>query len=182
MSLLNVSENRNCFTDEKMIESLKRLEDFEIYHCLLKGSLSSSIKAASCLEYAPQNFLTWAKVCDGGLLFDTVLLSSKNHDADLDLDFDSFEDCNSQAFRDDTNLENRFSVFAIRSYGDPLCFDKVAKDGKVYLWNREDKCVDAVWDSFEDWLADEIDSAIQLIAEDALEPLEIKLDGDSDDA
>lgn len=181
MSLFSVKESYEYFTNDKMIESLKRLEVFDIYHCLLKGSLSSSIKAVSYLKYAPQGYLIWEKCCDGGLLFDTVLLSTKSHDKELDLDFDSFEDCNSQTFRDDANLDERFSVFAIRSYGDPLCFDKVAKDGRVYLWNREDKCVEVIWDTFEDWLADEIDSAIRLIADGALEPLEIKLNGGGND-
>lgn len=180
MGLFSIEESRHNFVDETMIENLKRLHDFDIYHCLLQGSLSASIKAQSYLEYAPQSFLSWVKNCDGGLLFDTVLLSTKSHDKELDLDFDTYEDYNSSSYHDDANLDNRYCVFAIRSYGDPLCFDKVTKDGKVYLWNREEKCIDAVWDSFEDWLTDEIDSAIQLIAEDALEPLEIKLGGDDD--
>lgn len=38
-----------------------------------------------------------------------------------------------------------------------------------------------IWDSFADWLTEEIDDAIRLIAEDALTPLEIKLGGDCDE-
>ena len=67
-------------------------------------------------------------------------------------------------------------IFALRSYGDPLCFDVDEPDGRVYLWNVENEVFDEYWESFEDWMSDEICDAVNLIADDVLEPLGVKLD------
>lgn len=74
------------------------------------------------------------------------------------------------------SLPQGYSVFAIRSYGDPICFNYAANDGKVYLWNRETAVFEDIWATFEDWLSDEIDAAVQLIAGGYLKPLGIKLE------
>ena len=181
MGLLSIDLEDEKIANEPMRENLRRLKDFDIYHCLLKGSLSTALKTQEELGYAPQAYLDWAKRCNGGLLFDTILLSTRAYDQELDLDFDTFNDLNSRDARETIGLPTDLSVFAVKSYGDPVCFNSKLKDGKVYQWNRETKEVDTIWDTFEDWLTDEIDCGIQLIADEVLEPLEIKLGGGSDD-
>ena len=181
MSFANLEKLSAKFDSELMAGNLRRLLDFDVYHCLLAGSLSTSIKLQNKYRCFPADYLGWLTVCDGGLLFDTVMLSSVGHDAALDLDFDTYEDLNSAESMEAFGLPEGYVVFAMRSYGDPICFHAESKDGKVYLWDVEKQEFSDIWDSFEDWLTEEIDDAIELIAEDALEPLEIKLDGDGDE-
>lgn len=175
MGILDNSLLAGSFASEVMKENAQRLEIFDIYHCLRRASFSSAIKAQEQLGTIPKSFLEWMKICDGGLLFDTVMLSSKAHDNELDLDFATFEDYNTTEAREEMLLPDGYSVFAVKSYGDPICFNTLKNDGKVYLWNVENAEFDEIWDSFEDWLTDEIDVAILLIGDDVLEPLEIKL-------
>lgn len=164
------------FTSDGMKEVIRRLEMFKIYHCLRESSLLDVLRAQECLGPIPTPFINWLKICNGGLLFDTVLLSSTGYDAELDLDFDTFADYNSPAAKEELSLPEGYSVFAVRSYGDPLCFNVRENDGKVYLWNVEQGNFEYVWDDFEAWLTDEVDEAIQLIADYALDPLAIKLE------
>ena len=163
-----------------MLENFKRLQDFDIYHCLLAGTLASTLKIQSQMLKFPQAFLKWIKICDGGLLFDTTMLSSKSYDKDLDLPFSSIEEHNTVDAIREYGLPDGYFVFAVRSYGDPICFKKRGEDERVYLWNREEEAFEEVWDTFEDWLTEEIDTGIQLIAEDVLDPLDIKLIGEDD--
>ena len=181
MSFMNLERAAAKYQVEPMKGNIERLVDFDLFHCLLAGSLNTSIKLKNIFQYLPAEFIDWAKVCDGGLLFDTVLLSTKGYDKSLDLEFDTFDDMNSDEAKADFDLPEGYIVFAMRSYGDPICFNGNEKDGKVYLWDVENKEFTDIWDSFTDWLTEEIDDAVRLIAEDALEPLNIKLDGDSDE-
>ena len=181
MSFMNLEKATAKYETEPMVGNISRLVDFDIYHCLLAGSFSTSINIQEKYPNLPVEYLDWIKVCDGGLLFDTVMLSTKGHDDKLDLDFDTFDDLNSDEAKADFDLPDGYVVFAMRSYGDPICFNCNEKDGKVYLWDVENKEFSDIWDSFADWITEEIDDAVQLIAEDALEPLNIKLDGDDDE-
>lgn len=181
MSFVNLEKLTAKFNSELMKGNIERLTDFDAYHCLLAGSLGTSIKLQERYQCFPPEYLDWLKVCDGGLLFDTVILSTIAHDANLNLDFDTYEDLNSPEAVEGFDLPEGFVVFAMRSYGDPICFNARNKDGKVYLWDVENKEFSDIWDSFEDWLTEEIDDAVRLIAEDALEPLNIKLGGEDDE-
>lgn len=175
MGILDHQSLLRSFASDVMKENVERLEIFNIYHCLRKSSFSSAIKAQEKLGKIPTSFLEWMKYCDGGLLFDTVMLSSKGYDKELDLDFETFDEYNTKDAKVAMTLPDGYSVFAIRSYGDPICFNSETNDGKVYLWNIEKSIFEEIWDSFEDWLTDEIDCAIQLIGEEVLDPLDIKL-------
>lgn len=175
MGILDNQLLLRSFKSDVMKENVERLEIFNIYHCLRKSSFSSAIKAQEKLGKIPTSFLEWMKYCDGGLLFDTIMLSTKGYDEELDLDFETFDEYNTNDVKCEMALPEGYSVFAIRSYGDPICFNYETNDGKVYLWNIEKSIFEEIWDSFEDWLTDEIDSAIQLIGEEVLEPLDIKL-------
>ena len=181
MSFINLEKAAAKYTDEPMKGNIERLIDFDVFHCLLAGGMSAAVKLQTKYPFLPVEYLDWLRICDGGLLFDTVILSSKSHDEKLDLDFDTYEDMNSDQAKSDYDLPDGFMVFAMRSYGDPICFNVKEKDGKVYLWNIEEKEFTDIWDSFADWMTEEIDDAVNLIAEDALEPLDIKLDGESDE-
>ena len=175
MGILDHQLLLRSFTSDVMKENIERLKFFDIYHCLRKASFSAAIKAQEKLRKIPVSFLEWMKYCDGGLLFDTVMLSSRGYDEELDLDFDTFDDYNAKDIKEEMALPEGYSVFAIRSYGDPICFNFENNDGKVYLWNIERSIFEEVWDSFDIWLSSEINSAIELVEEDVLDPLAIKL-------
>ena len=181
MSFMNIKKAAAAYETEPMKGNIERLSDFDAYHCLLAGRLSTSINLKDKYPCLPPEYLNWLKVCDGGLLFDTVILSSKAHDDILDLDFDTYDDMNSDEAYSEFNLPEGYFVFAMRSYGDPICFNAKEKDGKVYLWDVEEGEFTDIWDSFADWMTEEIDDAVKLIGEDALEPLEIKLEGEEDE-
>lgn len=181
MSFMNIEKAASVYKDEPMKGNMERLRDFDLYHCLLAGRLGTSLKLQEKYPCFPVAYLEWIKICDGGLLFDTVLLSSKGHDDSLDLDFDTYDDLNTDDVHAELGLPEGYIVFALRSYGDPICFNANEKDGKVYLWDVENGEFSDIWDSFADWMTEEIDDAIRLIAEDALSPLEIKLGGDVDE-
>ena len=181
MSFINIEKAASTYSTEPMKGNVERLETFDKYHCLLAGSLAASIKLQEVYGNLPIEFLNWIKVCDGGLLFDTVLLSTKGHDDKLDLDFDTYDDMNSSEAYSEFGLPEGYVIFGIRSYGDPICFNVRESDGKVYLWDVEKEEFTDIWNSFSDWLTEEIDDAIKLIAEDALDPLGIKLGGGTDE-
>lgn len=177
MCFMDLEKAKIKFNSEMMKENIKRLIEFDEFHCLLKGSMSRAMKAQECLGYIPKQYSDWLKLCDGGLLFDTILLSSKGHCDDLDLDFDSYEDYNNDASKSEFNLPEEYSIIAVRSYGEPICLKNEKGNNRVYLWDSERQEFVSIWDSFEDWMAEEIDTAIELIAEDAMDPLPIKLGG-----
>ncbi len=175
MSFLNVDALLSDFSDDLMVGNLERLKTFDAYHCLRKATISSTLKAQNYIVNMSPALAKWVRYCDGGLLFDTVLLSSKEHDSELDLDFDTFDDYNSAETKAEMGLPEEYVVIGVRSYGDPICVSTEKGDEKVYIWSLDNQAFDGYWDTFEDWMTDEIDTAIQLIAEDSLEPLEIKL-------
>ena len=181
MSFCNLGKAKKKYTEEPMKGNVERLIDFDAYHCLLSGGMGAAVKVQEKLTCVPAAFLDWLKICDGGLLFDTVLLSTKEHDAELDLDFDTYDELNSGKALSEFGLPEGYAIFAMRSYGDPICFNVSARDGKVYLWDVENQEFSDIWDSFEDWLTEEIDDAVSLIAEGVLESLGVKNGGDTDE-
>ena len=91
-----------------------------------------------------------------------------------------FNRFNNDRARDELGLPDGYVVFALRSYGDVLCFHEEEGDGKVYLWDIEEGAFTEIWDSFTDWITEEIDDGVRLIADGVLEPLSIKAE-DTDD-
>lgn len=181
MSLVNLEKLKGKYLSGYMRDNVENLIEFEPYHCLFSGGMSASLKVQNTYGISSKQFLEWVLICDGGHLFDTVILTTRGHDSTVDLDLDTYEEYNSPEAKESYALPEGFVVFAIRSYGDPICFNVKENDGKVYLWNLEKADFDDIWDSFEDWLTEEIDDAIRLIAEDALDPMGVKIGGEDDE-
>ena len=181
MGFMDLKLAAETYTKEPMKTNIKCLLDFDEFHCLLAGN--EKIAAHIRKEYAglPAEYMEWLSLCDGGILFDTVMLSSKQHDDDLDLDFDTYDELNSQESKSAYDLPEGYVIFAILSYGDPVCFSEDEKDEKIYLWDAENKEFSDIWNSFADWFTEEIDDAVQLIAEEVLDPMGIKLNVDDDE-
>ena len=181
MGFVNLEKMSGRYVEEPMKTNVEKLIDYDLFHCLLSGSMSTAIKVKETLGSLPQQFIDWLKVCDGGLLFDTVLLSTKEHDEELDLDFDTYEELNSEEAKSQFGLPEGYAVIGMRSYGDPICVNTSANDEKIYLWDVEAGDFSDIWCTFEDFLIEEIDEAEGLIAEDVLQPLGIKVGGGEDE-
>lgn len=181
MGFLNINKLYNKYNEEPMLGNVKRLDNFDDYQCLLSGSVSSSIKVKELFGRLPDEYLEWCKVCDGGLLFDTTLLSTKTHDSKLNLDFDSLFDINTDEFYEERGIPKEYGIIAIRSYGDLICISKESDDQRIFLWGIDEASFTEAWDSFTDWITEEIDDGVSLIAEGVLEPLAIKIGGDDNE-
>jgi len=157
-----------------MSENIQALKEFDMFHCLLAGSPERAAAVNSRVPDLPKDFLQWLEVCDGGMLFDTTMLTTKSRDNELGIDFYTYGDFSNAELRQELNLPKEWFVFAIAVHSDIFFFDTTKKDGKVYQWDVEDEVLYMEWTTFEDWLNDEIHEAIEQIADDNLLPLAIK--------
>jgi hypothetical protein len=160
--------------NEVMIDNISRLEMFDIFHCLLASNENVGNEIANEYNIKNEELRKWLKYCDGGLLFDTVVLSKQAYDEENDMEFDSYEDYNKD--KEKYDLDEKYFIIGFRSYGDIICINMAEDNSKIYLLNIETGEFDQTWDSFTDWLAEEIDEGIQLIADDILDPIEAKLE------
>lgn len=160
----------------RMNDNVRRLKDYDIFHCLLAGNTERAAAVKKRVSDLPEDFLKWLDICDGGMLFDTAMLSTKSHDTELDLDFDTYGNYYNAELRKEKDIRDDWFVFAVAVHSDVFFFDMGKKDGKVYQWDIEERKVYAIWSSFEDWLTDQINEAVDLIADEKLETLDIKLE------
>lgn len=159
--------------NERMIENIERLQEFDLFHYLLSSSEKLKNEISNEYNIKMDELKKWLKYCDGGLLFDTVLLSKQAYDKENNLEFDNYDDYNKN--KKDYGLDDKFCIIGLRSYGDLICINTEENDDKVYLLNLETGEFDDIWCSFTDWMIEEIDEAINLIAEDVLDPIPVKL-------
>lgn len=184
MAILSLEYLRRLAAEYELLAcALKRLEDTQMYHLLRSSSISNGSKISNMLSgMSPENkrqYVKWMSVCDGGLLYETTLLSLNAYDPQLDMDFDDLESNNTlQAYRELSLPEKGYFVIGMRSYGDPICLGM--NDGKVYLYNLEEDDFTEIWDTFFDFLADETDEYMELLADGELDPIPLKLQGDDD--
>lgn len=173
MNKLNYVEMKNVFSNnERMLENINRLEKFENFHLLIEGSDSVSSDVCNKYKINSEEYKDWLTVCDGGYLFDTLLLPSKEYSIN-DVEFlDTISVINENSEENGYNIPSEYLIIGIKSYGDLICVS--SKDNKVYLWSLEEQDFNVIWDSFTDFMIDEIDTAIELIKEDSLEPFPCK--------
>ena len=74
------------------------------------------------------------------------------------------------------NLSNDWFVFAVAVHSDLFFFDMGKKDGKVYQWDVEEETIYAFWHTYEDWLSDQVHKAADIIADEQIMPLAVKMD------
>ena len=164
------------YTEGDMSENVRKLKAFDIFHCLLAGGSDRANAVRKRVPNLPQEFFEWLEMCDGGALFDTTLLCTKAYDAELDLDFETYGNYTSEDLRKEKNLSDNWFVFAAAIHGDIFFFDTDKNDGQVHQWDIEESKIYANWPTFEAWLTYIVDEAVALIANEDLEPLDIKLE------
>ena len=157
---------------EDVLETIRRMKQFDGFHLLRNSSLRTGARAGEMLPRANSQYIAWMTVCGGGYLFDTTLLSVEEEDPDLGLSFDTLADYNTPEARRELALPEGYFVIAVRNYGDPICLS--AEDDRVYLWNMEEGEFETIWDCFYDFLGDETDTAIEIIGNGDMEPVPIK--------
>jgi len=176
MAFTNYQAMENKYPSGRMAENIRRLKDYDLFHCLLLGGADKAKSVKQRVSDLPFEFFEWLEVCNGGMLFDTAMLTTKSHDVELDLDFETYADYFNADLRKAKNISESWFVFAVAVHSDVYFFDRTKNDGKVYQWDLEEGEIYAVWETFEDWLTDQINEAIDLIADEQLEPLEMKLE------
>ena len=174
MSFMDLKKAAKKYPKENMKGNIECLVEFGEYHCLLAGSDKVAQKVKEKYPGFPDEYIEWIKLCDGGLLFDTPMLSTCTHDKKLDLDFETYEDYNTPECYQDYKLPEGYTIFAVRSDGPVVCFNTKTKDGKVYQWDPETEDFTDIWDTFEDWMTEMINISLKLIADGVLEPMAIK--------
>ena len=160
----------------QMSEAIHVLKELDVFHCLLAGSSDRAAAVKIRVADLPDDFLRWLEVCDGGVLFDTTMLTTKTHDNTLDLYFYTYGDFFNTEVRQNINLSSNWFVFAVAVHDDIFFFDMEKKDGQVYQWDVEENTIYAFWSTFEDWFSDQINEAIGMIADGLLYPIDIKME------
>ena len=181
MPFVNYNSLTNTYTTGPMKENIRRLKTYDAFHCLLAGNFERADAVKKRVPGLPEDFLKWLETCDGGMLFDTTMLTTKSHDPELDLPFETYASYQNAELRKDMNLADGWFVFAVAIHSDVFFYDMDKKDGQVYQWDAEEHKIYASWPSFEDWLTDQINEAVKLIANEELEPLDIKLEADGNE-
>jgi hypothetical protein len=178
MAFVSYEQLKKAYPTGRMKENVRRIKDYDVFHCLLAGNAERAAAVKKRASDLPGDFLKWLDVCDGGMLFDTAMLSTKSHDDELDLPFATYGNYHNAELRKEKGIRSDWFVFAVAVHSDVFFFDMGKKDGKVYQWDIEEHKIYAAWPTFEDWLTDEINEAVALIADEKLEPLDIKLEAD----
>lgn len=176
MGLFNYTKARKKYEDNKIISLvIDDLKDMDQYHLLRDSAVGISTFE---LPDTVDEFKTWLSVCDGGLLFSTTLLGLDDYDEELDISFSTLSEWNTEQKHELLGLPDGYLVIALLNYGDPVCISLF--DNKIYLWDTSEMVFSTIWDSFADFLADECNTALQMIEDEALEPVPMKVEGQNE--
>ena len=181
MPFVNYELLNQAYPSGRMKENVQLLEDFNSFHCLLEGNSERAYAVNKRVPDLPADFQKWLNVCDGGILFDTAMMTTKSHDTELNLDFYTYSIFYKTELRQFLNLSEDWFVFAVAVHSDVFFFDMAKKDNQVYQWDIEKKSIYAFWSNFEDWLSDQIHEAIGLIADKLIMPVYLKMEGSNNE-
>lgn len=168
-----VSKFRN---NEFVLDTISRLKEFDEFHCLRDSNLLLAGNIVNIFPKAPEEYIKWMSICNGGFLFDTTLLCMTEMDEQIGVEFSGLKEYNTRESYEDYALPVGYAVIAVRSYGDPICISEA--DNRIYLWDCEENAFTEIWKDFYNFLADEVDTALELIANEDLEPIPFKVKED----
>lgn len=169
MGLFNYEAARRAYRhDPAMLKILDCYENLDAYH-LLRDAPSG---IPDGVPRAAAAYRKWLGVCGGGYLFSTTLLSCTGHDAELNLDFTTLDEVNTPERLREYGLPEGWYVVALLNYGAPVCVPE--RGGKVGLWNLEDREFETLWSTFADFLADEYNTAADMLEDGILNPIPLK--------
>ena len=161
----------------------EKLCRFDMYHMLFKPVMSASLRTATRFAFAPKDYLKWCTLCAGGSLQTCELLSEKSEDKETGFELETYDEYEEQSR--EGGLPPEYHVFAVANFGDYFCFRK-SMDGTpdtcVYQWGLDEGRVVLIWDSFSDWLSEQVDNWVEMIADGELDPIEFKLEAEDERA
>ena len=121
----------------------------------------------------PEQLKEFLKIFDGGLLFTTTMLSMRDQEAGKFNRLLTFGEINDPAFKKENGIPEEIVIFAMTNYGNYYCYVSGEKEGWVYEWEAGENALLVKWDSFAQWLDEQIDFAVSLIRDDLLDPVEV---------
>lgn len=179
--LMNCEKLLTEFKGTSLENSCELLCRFDLYHLLFKPLMSSSLKTAERFAFASDEYLKWCKFCAGGDLQVCELLGEKGLDKDTGLRYSTFDEYEQESR--EAGLPEDYFVFAVANFGDYYCFRKSSdgtKDENVYQWGVHEGKVVLIWDSFSNWLSEQVNTWTEMIADDELDPIELKLEDNNE--
>ena len=158
-------------------DAINKLSRFDMYHLLFKPLMSSVLHTAERFSFAPEEYLQWSNYCAGGDLQTIEFLGEKGFDKETGVKFGTFD----MYVQDGkiAGVSSEYAIFAVANFGDFFCFRKTSdetRDSAVYQWGTHEEDVVLVWDSFADWLSDQVNIWVNMIAENELDPIGLKME------
>lgn len=158
-------------------EACDRLGRFELYHLLFKPTMTDKLHTAEQFAFAPKDYLKWTQLCAGGSLQICELFGVRGEDRETGLKYGRYDAGQREAEK--AGLPAGYHVFAEANFGDYYCFREPSdgtRDDCVYQWGLHEGEVVLVWDSFSDWLAEQVNMWVEMIADDELDPIGYKME------
>ena len=173
MSIIDFHALKNAYPDGNMAEAAKTLQALDPYHCLIAATPKTTAKITKMASSLPQDFLKWIEVCDGGLLFSTTLFCTETYKSKLTVPLDTYNRVNNTKSKEKTGLSSECFIFAESIGNDYFFFDTAKNDGKVY--ECYGSTITGTFNSFEQWLFNQLDLIKQAVKNGTAEPLGLKL-------
>ena len=158
-------------------DSMDKLVRFELYHLLFKPSMTTAMHAAERFAFAPEDYLKWIRFCAGGDLQVCEFLGETGVDKDTGVRYGTFDEYEKEAKK--AGLPAEYHVFAVANFGDYFCFRSPAdgsRDACVHQWGLHEGEEVLYWDSFADWLSEQVTNWVEMIADDELDPIGLKVE------
>ena len=175
-----ISENKiNRCNNPELRSVLQRMKQYEKYCNLFDGDLGTYVKTFERMKCVapegkmPEQLKEWLKIFDGGLLFTTSMFSTLDHKEGAFNQLLTFAEINSMDFKEKNDLPEEIVCFAMTNYGNYYCYVSYEDCGWVYEFDVDQCALTIKWDSFAQWLDEQIDFAESLIRDDLLDPLEV---------
>lgn len=157
-------------SNPELFPALSRLLNYNRYFNLLKSDVCSYKNTYDYIGKMPNQFKDWIKLFDGGLLFTTSMFSTKKK-AGVFSKLLTFSEINSIDFKLENNIHPDVICFAMTNYGNYYCYVKNENSECIYEWDTERCALIIKWNSFAEWLNDQMDFADSLIQDDLLDPI-----------
>lgn len=123
----------------------------------------------------PDQIKAWYSMFNGGILFDTSFLSTVATDYNVMLVLIKFKHLDNPRKRAQMELPVHMTPFALSSFGDIYCYNNQGLN-EIYQWSIAEHKLVYKWINFATWLKDEIEAAIDLVAENIFIPTGYNID------
>lgn len=123
----------------------------------------------------PEQIKAWYSMFNGGILFDTIFLSTVCTDSNVMLTLIRFKNLDTPMRRAQMELPVHMTPFAVSSFGDVYCYNNQGLN-EIYQWSISKHEFVYKWMNFATWLNEEISTAIDLVTENILIPTGYNID------